>query len=74
MLRLQAAPVFGRREAGVLAKRRRERACLAEAQTEPDLRHRQVGCRQQALGLLDPAADQVAVRGKPNDCLNARAK
>src|SRR2546429_6186176 len=58
----EAAPIRSRGQAGVLAKRRRERTRFAKTQIEADLRHRHRRIRQQGLGLLDAHAAQIAVR------------
>src|SRR5215813_10400101 len=56
-----AAAVFGRRSAGELAKDRGKCACLAEADIESDLCHREFALRQQRLGAFNAAAGQISV-------------
>src|ERR1700730_2249295 len=58
----EASAIRGRSEAGRLAKRGGERACLAEADRHSDLRHRRCGFRQQHLGVLDAAAAVKSMR------------
>jgi len=58
----EGAAILGRGFAGKLAKRGGERARLAEADAEPDLRHRQRALGQQGLGALDAPAREIPVR------------
>src|SRR5262245_1298506 len=62
---LQAAAEVGRRAPGEFAKCGRKGAAAAEAELQADLGHGYREVRQQALGVVDPAADVIAMRWHP---------
>src|SRR5262245_49214854 len=58
----EASVIRRRGQPGRLAKRRRERAGLAEADRQSDIGHRWLWLGQQHLGPLDPAIVVISVR------------
>ena len=70
----EAAVICGRRQPGRPAKRRGERACLAEAQRQSDIGHRWRRLGQQHLGVLDAALVVIAMRRHAEGLLERPAK